>query len=147
MGVIPLVLGIGCLIGGNFANSFISEQLDRQEIDLPTIESLDNQVANTSLDPQVADSLRPWAGEMMSKGEQARPYATYISEHIRLMAVNAGYPEVKFKGLNGEINAAKAALTEKIAADNPNMSEDEAAKQVAAETLNPLSKYDEALQI
>ena len=95
VGVVILVLGIGCLNGGNFAKSFIADQLGQQEIDIPTNESLDGQVAG-GLDPDVADSLRPWAGEIMSSGNQARPYAAYIGEHMQAAAERAGYPDAKF---------------------------------------------------
>ncbi|MDD7385330.1 MAG: hypothetical protein SPI12_00405 [Actinomycetaceae bacterium] len=147
LGVALLVLGIGCLIGGNFANGFISSQLSKQEIDIPTDKSLDNQIAKTGLNADVADGLRKWAGQTMSNGDQTHPYAEYIGEHMRLAASTAGYPEVNFKKLAGMISDQKAALTKKVTADNPTMSDEQVAKQVAAESINPLSKYDEALAI
>lgn len=117
-GVVLLVVGIGALIGGNFAHSYVTDQLSQENISMPTEESIAN------LPEESQDALRPFLGQKMTTGDQAQAFANnYIYEHMQTQcktvkdAAGNELPAVEdctYAGLgaavrNADTDAAKAA--------------------------------------
>ena len=152
VGIVLLLLGIGVFAGGQFAGSFVSSQLSAQGITFPPVEAIEAQ-GEANGGPLTADDvaeMSKYAGQQMTTGAQAKAWAdNYIAAHMRGAAQRAGVPDelATFNGIGEYVDEVEAALTEKIKADNPDMSDDEISALVAAEEKNPQTTYAEAKQV
>lgn len=141
-GIILAVVGIAALIGANFAKGFIAEQLGDQHITMPDEEGINGQLESGRISEEDAEALRPFAGEEMSNGNQAKAFANhYIYAHMKAGAAGLGYPDANYSNLGGYFSEKEAALIEELKADNPTADEDTLAKMAAAEIKNPLTEY------
>ncbi len=99
--VVLLLVGIGAIVGGNFAHSYVSDQLSQEKIEMP---SEDGIAALESTESQ--DKLRPWIGEALSTGPQAEAFANdYIWAHMMSASGGKTYEEV-----SGEYTAAQRTM-------------------------------------
>lgn len=142
LGIVLVLIGIGAIIGGKFADSFIAEQLGDQYITMPEEEGINAQVESGRITQEDADALLPFAGEEMTNGNQAKAFANhYIYAHMKAGAAGLGYPDANYSSLGGIFSEKEAALIEELKADNPTADEDTLAKMAAAEIKNPLTEY------
>ncbi|AKK03335.1 hypothetical protein [Corynebacterium epidermidicanis] len=97
--VLFLIVGCGAMFGGNYAHSFVTEQLTQEKITMP------EGAAITSLkNPDAQAALQPFAGQPLTTGEQAKAYAdNFIWEHMMASANGRTYQE-----LGDDIKKAKA---------------------------------------
>lgn len=148
IGVVILTVGIGALSGGRFADNFIADEMQRQNITMPGIEAIEGQLAGGRITQDTADALRPHAGEMMSNGIQAKAYASYIQDHMAASGAASGLsPEqATYSGIGAAYGEIEAALTAEIAADNPAASEQEVAALTAKEISDPITSYATAVE-
>lgn len=146
VGVIILAVGIAALAGGRFADGFIAEEMDRQNITMPTAEAIDGQLAGGRIDQQTAEELRPFAGELMSNGNHAKAYAGYIQDHMAASGAASGLPPEKatYSGIGSAYSEVQAELTGEVAARNPQASEEDISALVAQEIADPTSRYGTA---
>ena len=149
LGIVLVLVGIGAVIGGKFADSFIEEQLADQAITLPTEEAIDSQLESGRLQQEDADVLRPMAGEAVVNGVQAKAFANnYIYAHMKASTAGLGLPEgTTYSNVSQYTAEPTEALTAKVAADNPGESEERIAALVEAEIANPATEYEEAKEI
>jgi hypothetical protein len=104
--IVLLVAGALLMVGANFANNNVSEQLSAQKIFFP---KADNEGLK---DPKIGPFITKYAGQQLTTGAQAEAYANhYIAVHIAESAEGKTYAELGTvqSGLRGEIATAKAA--------------------------------------
>lgn len=82
---ILIVLSGGLIYGGNFANSFINEQLAAQKITFPS---------ETKLKQEKRDDLLKYADQQVNTGAEAKAYSSYIEGHLSKIANGQSYSEV-----------------------------------------------------
>lgn len=80
-----IVLSGGLIYGGNFANTFIDDQLSAQKITFPP---------ETQLKQEKRDDLVKYAGEEVNTGAEAKAYSSYIEGHLVKIANGQSYSEV-----------------------------------------------------
>ncbi len=107
--IVLLLVGVGAIVGGNFAHGFVTDQLSQEKIDMPTeagIEALESQESQ--------DKLRPWIGEQLTTGPQAEAFANdYIWAHMMSSSGGKTYEEI-----SGEYTGAQRSMSpEEFAAD------------------------------
>ncbi|MDY5584610.1 MAG: hypothetical protein SPG61_02305 [Arcanobacterium sp.] len=142
VGIVLLIAGIGAFSGGKFAESFIAEQLGEQNIVMPSVESIDGQVAGGRLTEEDANALRPYADQPMTTGAQAKAFANhYVGAHMRAAAAAAGMPDATYATIGAEFNAKRDALIAELKALPENASADDAqlGKLADAEIANILT--------
>lgn len=145
LGIVLVLVGIAAIIGGRFADSFIAEQLSDQHITMPTEEAIDAQVESGRISEDDAEALRPFAGEEMTNGNQAKAFANnYIYAHMKAGATAAGYPDANYSNLGGYYGEKEAALIEELRGDNPDADDEQLARMAAAEIQDPLTEYEVA---
>jgi hypothetical protein len=85
--VVLLVVGVGLLIGGSYAHSYVSDQLSQEKITMPSGDSLKTA--------DMQKYLSPYAGQQMTTGPQAQAFANhYIHAHMNAASDNKTYEEV-----------------------------------------------------
>lgn len=104
--IVLVVAGALLLVGFNFANSNVTDQLSAQKIYFP---KADNEQLK---DSRIGPFIKQYAGMQLTTGAQAEAYANhYIGVHIADSAEGKTYAELGDvqRGLRGDIAAAKAA--------------------------------------
>ena len=152
VGAVLLVVGIAAMFGANFAHGFVSDQLAQQAITMPTAEAIDGQVESGRISETDAEALRPFAGEQMTTGPQARAFADhYIHAHMLAGAKAAGVPDDKanYSGIGSLVTSKTAELREQLKAepDNANKTDQEIAALAVAEIANPKTENALAKEI
>ena len=153
VGAVLLVVGIAALFGGNFAHGFVREQLEAQNITMPTTEAIDAQVASGRITEGNAVELRKYAADgPMSTGPQARAFADeYILSHMRAGAKAAGVPEEQatYSGIGEVVSAKTAQLRAELKAvpENASKTDQEIAALAAQEIANPATDFSLAKEI
>lgn len=152
VGVALLIVGVAALFGANFAHGFVSEQLADQAISMPSSDSVDAQVKAGRLTEADGAALRPFAGQKMQNGPQARAFADhYIAAHMRAAAKAAGVPDeqASFSGIGELVTEKTNALKDELKAlpDNAGKSDAEIAALANREIANPDTKSDNARQV
>lgn len=102
--VVLLLAGIGAVAGGNYAHSFITEQLSQEKISMPTAEGIADLPAESKA------ALEPYIGQEMTTGPQAAAFANhYIWQHMQNIADGKTYEEVsgEFMKLSKDASADK----------------------------------------
>lgn len=148
-GIILALIGIGALIGGMLANSFIKSQFEQQNIVFPSAEAIDAQVEQGRISETDGEAMRQYAGQPLLTGDQAKVFAdNFIAQHMLASAKQAGIPDeqASYDGVGDPAKKAKAELTDRIKADNPNDDKDTINAKVAMEMANPMSTYPEAVR-
>lgn len=103
--VVLAIAGIGLIIGGNYAHSFVTDQLSQQKIVMPSGKSLTSQ--------DMKDNLEKYAGQQMTTGPQAEAFANhYIQAHMNATADGKTYEEVSGEYIACSADAAKKDTTE-----------------------------------
>ena len=152
VGAVLLVVGIAAMFGANFAHGFVSDQLAQQAITMPAAEAIDGQVESGRISETDAQALRPFAGEQMTTGPQARAFAdNYIYAHMKAAAKAAGVPDeqANYSGVSALVTSKTAELREQLKAEpaNANKTDQEIAALAAAEIANPKTENALAKEI
>ena len=104
--IVLVVAGALLMVGYNFANDNVTDQLSAQKIFFP-------QADNEGLkDPRIGPYVKQYAGQQLTTGAQAEAYANhYIGVHIADAADGKTYAEMGTvqSGLRADIATAKAA--------------------------------------
>jgi hypothetical protein len=101
--IVLVIIGIAAIVGGNYAHSFVTDQLSQEKISMPdqdSIDALDNDEA--------AAALTPYIGQQMTTGPQAEAFADhYIHEHMMAASGGKTYEEVsaEYIALSKDANA------------------------------------------
>ena len=104
-----LVSGILLMVGYNFANSNVRDQLTQQQIFFPPAGS------DALKSPEIGPYLSPYAGQQLVNGRQAEAYADhFIAVHLKEVAEGQTYALVSGKALadptNTELQGQVATL-------------------------------------
>lgn len=103
--IVLVVAGALLMVGFNFANDNVTDQLTAQKIFFP---KADNEGLK---DPRIGPFIKQYAGQQLTTGAQAEAYANhYIGVHIADSAEGKTYAEMGDvqRDLRGQIAAAKA---------------------------------------
>lgn len=77
-GPILIIVAIVALIGGNYAHSYVADQLGQEKITMPA------EAAVKGLPKASQDALKPFFGQAMTNGTAAQAYSNhYIWEHMQ----------------------------------------------------------------
>ncbi|MEJ5998791.1 hypothetical protein [Corynebacterium sp. H130] len=89
-GVVVAIVGAILLYAGMFAHGFVTDQLNQENITMPAGQAI------TSLKSQEAqDALKPFEGQPMTTGPQAKAYADhFIWEHMMASSEGKTYQEM-----------------------------------------------------
>ncbi|USR78864.1 hypothetical protein [Arcanobacterium pinnipediorum] len=100
--VVLIILGAGATFGGNFAHSYVTEQLSQERIDMPSEEGIARLA-----DKESQELLTPHIGKQLTTGDQAQLFAdNYVWQHMIAASDGKTYQEV-----SGEFMAAKKSGT------------------------------------
>lgn len=151
VGAVLLIIGIGALFGANFAHGFVSQQLSDQNISMPTAEAIDAQVKSGRISEADGAALRPFVGQTLETGPQARAFSDhYIRAHMAAAAKAAGVPDDKanYSGIGAVVTERTNALKEELKAlpENAGKSDAEIAALATREIANPSTTSDNAKQ-
>jgi hypothetical protein len=99
-----MVVGVLALVGGNYANDVVKDQLTPQKISFPPAGS-----------PELLPGIKQYAGQQVTDGGQAKAYANdFIGVHLTKIAGGKTYAEVSSAALadpkNPKLAAQKASL-------------------------------------
>lgn len=147
--VLPLV-GVGALIGGRFAHRFVAQQLGAEDITMPDAETIERELKIGLVTGEDADLLRPFAGETLTTGPQARIYAdNYVLSHMRLAARQAGVPDAQatYAGVGDLAAQRNRELKTELHGQYPELTPAEVSHRAKAEISDPETEYDTARQI
>ncbi len=109
LAAVLLAAGVLLTVASSFVNGQVSEQLSAQRITMP------DQQAMASLSPTDQDALRPYAGQQMTTGDQAKAFADhYIQAHLNAMGGGRTYDDVsgEYLQLSKDPNADPGTLKE-----------------------------------
>ena len=101
LAVVLLVAGILLTWASTFINGQVDQQLSDQQITMPTEQAIDGDEA---LSEEDRDALRPFAGDPMNTGAEARAYA----DHFILAHLNASTGGETYSSLGGVVREACA---------------------------------------
>ncbi len=96
LAVLLLIVGLVLTSNANFANSYVRDQLSRQQITFPDLGELTEE-------ERQSPCLRRYAGQQLTTGEQAECYANdFIGLHLRAVAdgqtfAELGEPEMRLR--------------------------------------------------
>jgi hypothetical protein len=103
MVLVLLAAGVLLLIGANFANSNVHNQLAQQDITFPSAAAFAHPKAGTEITPTMIPSVSQYAGQPLTTGAQAQVYANdFIAVHLREIGGGKTY---------SQLSAAALALT------------------------------------
>jgi hypothetical protein len=99
-----IFLGVVALVGGNYTNQVVHDQLAPQKIFFPK-----------AGDPALLPGVKQYAGQQLLTGDQAKAYANnFIGEHVKKIAGGQTYAQVSAKSQaapkNAELTGQKTAL-------------------------------------
>jgi hypothetical protein len=99
-----MVIGALALVGGNYANDVVHDQLTPQNISFPS-----------AGDPALLPGIKQYAGQQVTDGGQAKAYANdFIGVHLTKIARGKTYAEVSTRALahptSKKLAAQKASL-------------------------------------
>lgn len=93
--VVLAVAGALLLVGANFANSNVHNQLAEQAITFPTKAAFAHPVAGTEITPTMIGTVSKYAGQPLTTGAQAAVYANdFIAVHLREIGGGKTYAQL-----------------------------------------------------
>lgn len=109
--VVLIVAGVLLLVGYNFTNSQVSQQLSAQKITLPTKDS----AAFKALPANDQNAMAPYAGQLMTNGAQANVYANnFIAVHLNEIGGGKTYSELSAASQADPTNTKLAGQVETV---------------------------------
>ncbi|MDA8384889.1 MAG: hypothetical protein M0Z88_01325 [Actinomycetota bacterium] len=111
MVVVLLVAGALLLVGANFANSNVHDQLAAQQIYFPSQTAFQHAKAGTEITPGMIPYLEKYAGQQLLTGAQAEAYANhFISVHLSEMPYGGVYAKISAAAMANPKDASLQAL-------------------------------------
>ncbi len=111
MVVVLLVAGSLLLVGANFANSNVHDQLAAQQIYFPSKAAFQQAKAGTEITPGMIPYLEKYAGQQLLTGAQAEAYANhFISVHLSEMPYGGVYSKISAAAMANPKDASLQAL-------------------------------------
>ena len=111
MVVVLLVAGSLLLVGANFANSNVHDQLAAQQIYFPAKAAFQHAKAGTEITPGMIPYLEKYAGQQLLTGAQAEAYANhFISVHLSEMPYGGVYSKISAAAMAKPSDASLQAL-------------------------------------
>ncbi|MDA8208027.1 MAG: hypothetical protein M0Z92_03445 [Actinomycetota bacterium] len=111
MVVVLLVAGSLLLVGANFANSNVHDQLAAQQIYFPNKAAFQHAKAGTEITPGMIPYLEKYAGQQLLTGAQAEAYANhFISVHLSEMPYGGVYSKISAAAMAKPSDASLQAL-------------------------------------
>ena len=111
MVVVLLVAGSLLLVGANFANSNVHDQLAAQQIYFPTKTAFEHAKAGTEITPGMIPYLEKYAGQQLLTGAQAEAYANhFISVHLSEMPYGGVYSKISAAAMANPKDASLQSL-------------------------------------
>ena len=109
--VVLVIAGALLWYGYSFASGMVKDQLTAQNIYFPASDS----AAFKALDPEDQAAIKPYAGQQLVDGDQAKVYANnYIGAHLKHVADGKTYAEVSEAAMadptNEKLKAQKTTL-------------------------------------
>lgn len=149
-GAVLPVIGTGALVGGKFAERFVGQQLQAEDITMPSAEAIERELRIGLVTEADAHKLRPHAGQILTTGDQARIYAdNYVLSHMLFAADKAGVPREKatYAGVGDIAMEMTEDLKREVHADHPDLGPGEVSALARAEINDPESDYSAARRI
>jgi hypothetical protein len=95
-----LVAGGLLLVGYNFANDNVHNQLAEQHITFPPAAAFAHPKAGTEITPSMIPSVSQYAGQQLLTGPQAKVYADdFIAQHLREIGGGLSYAQLSDKAM------------------------------------------------
>ena len=108
--VLFLILGLGAGLmfwAATFTQGYVHDELVAQQITFPTTDS----AGFTALPQADQDAMRPYAGQQMTNGDQAKVYANnFINVHLHEIGGGKTYSQFPASGLTPQQQATKTTL-------------------------------------
>lgn len=93
--VVLLVAGALLLVGANFANSNVHNQLAEQAITFPSTAAFDHPKAGTEITPSMIGTVSKYAGQQLTTGQEAEVYANdFIAVHLQEIGGGKTYSQL-----------------------------------------------------
>ena len=114
LAAVLVAAGAAAIVGGKIAHSTVSEQLAQERIDMPSkggIEALK--------DKESKEELRPYIGQRLTTGPQAKAFADhYIRQHMLEASGGKTFEEVsgQYMSSRGKVSADQEAKLTRCAA-------------------------------
>lgn len=110
MVVVLLVAGSLLLVGYNYANSNVHNQLAQQQITFPPASAFAHPAVGTEITPSMIGTVSNYAGQQLVTGEQARVYADdFIAVHLN--EIGGGQTYAQLSGAAMALPPGSAAYT------------------------------------
>ena len=93
--VILAVAGTMLLVGYNFANNYVHNQLAEQNITFPSAAAFAHPKAGSEITPSMIPSVSQYAGQQLLNGQQAQVYANdFIAVHLNQIGGGKTYSQL-----------------------------------------------------
>ena len=108
--VVLLVAGGLLMVGHNFVNSNVHNQLAQQQIFFPPQAAFAHAKAGSEITPSMIPSVSRYAGQQLLTGRQAKAYADhFIAVHLSEMPYNGVYSKISSAAMAAKPGSAQAA--------------------------------------
>jgi hypothetical protein len=98
--VVLLVAGTMLMVGYNFANNNVHNQLAEQQITFPPAVAFAHPAVGTEITPSMVGTVSTYAGQQLVTGEQARVYADdFIAVHLKEIGGGQSYAQLSAKAM------------------------------------------------
>src|SRR5580658_2794949 len=98
--LVLVVAGSLMLVGANFANNNVHNQLAEQQITFPPAAAFAHPVAGTEITPSMVGTVSKYAGEPLTTGAQAQVYADdFIAVHLKEIGGGKTYAQLSAAAL------------------------------------------------
>ncbi len=93
--IVLLVAGSLLLVGYNFANNNVHNQLAEQQITFPPTAAFAHPVAGSEITPSMVGTVSKYAGQPLTTGQQAQVYANdFIAVHLNEIGKGQTYAQL-----------------------------------------------------
>src|SRR5580698_10367240 len=100
MVIVLVVAGVLLMVGYNFANSNVHNQLAQQQITFPAKAAFAHPVAGSEITPSMVGTVSKYAGQPLVTGQQAAVYANdFIAVHLREIGGGLSYAQFSAKAM------------------------------------------------
>ncbi len=98
--IVLVVAGALLLVGYNFANNNVHNQLAEQQITFPAAAAFAHPVAGSEITPSMVGTVSKYAGEQLTTGAQAQVYANdFIAVHLKEIGGGLTYAQLSQKAM------------------------------------------------
>jgi hypothetical protein len=98
--VILAVAGTMLLVGYNFANNYVHNQLAEQNITFPPAAAFAHPKAGSEITPSMIPSVSQYAGQQLLTGQQAQVYANdFIAVHLNQIGGGKTYSQLSSEAM------------------------------------------------